>query len=171
MSDTQKISDIKIRELDLWEIPKLLSFRAEHDYRYPADKILGRESALYSLLKALWHGERMKVIVASRGKDLVGYVSLVFGKQRKFQGNTYIVSAAVSASERGRGIGTLLFNAAEVYARARGSRRVELEVFSRNTGALELYKRLGYEVEGVKRKAVESNGEFDDLIFMAKFVN
>ena len=112
----------------------------------------------------------MATFIALRDKEVLGYISIVFGKYKKFQGNAYLVSAAVKKEERGQGIGTKLFRAVEGHARENGTRRIEFDVFSSNKRALELYKRLGYEVEGVKRRAVENKQGSDDLVFMAKFL-
>ncbi len=113
----------------------------------------------------------MTTFVAVRDRDILGYISLVFGKSKKFRGNTYLVSAAVKDGARVQGIGTQLFNTIETHARERGAHRVEFEVFAKNAKALKLYKRLGYEIEGVKRRAVQNNEDYDDLIFMAKFLD
>jgi ribosomal protein S18 acetylase RimI-like enzyme len=164
-------SELLIRELKLWEIPALLRFRAEHDYNAPFEsRETNTESVIRSILKMFWHGERMVTFVAYKGDDLVGYLSLVFGKGNKFKGNCHLVSTAVSPAERGKGIGTQLFDIAEKCASTRGARRIELEVFATNTGAIRLYERLGYEVEGRKKRAVETAEGSDDLILMAKFL-
>ena len=166
------LTSIVIRRLSIFEIPALLRFRAKYDYKPPSDGENHTESLIYSFLKVLWHGERMVTLVASKsGGDIIGYISLIFGKNAKFKGNIYLVNAAVAATERGKGIGTRLFDEVEKYARLRGSRRVELEVFSRNDAAIRLYKRLGYEVEGIKRRAVDNGREYDDLVFMAKLLD
>lgn len=164
-------SGIIIRELKIWEVPELLRFRVANDYNAPfEDKDVRSESVFYALLKMLWHGERMANMVAIKDGSIVGYISLVFGKHKKFKGNAYLINAAVSRSERNQGIGTALFNEIENYSRKRGARRIEFDVFASNTRAIKLYEKLGYEIEGVKRRAVENSHGFDDLIFMAKFL-
>ena len=57
---------------------------------------------------------------------------------------------------------------AESYSKNRGIRRMELEVFGKNTHAIEMYKKREYLVEGIKKDAIEAYGEFDDIIIMAK---
>ncbi len=160
---------IEVRKIKVWEIPKLLRFRDENDYKSRYDRATS-ESPLYYLLKIVWHRDRLATFVAVQSGEIIGYLSLAFGKHREFKGNAYFINAAVKESERGKGVGTSLFRAVENYSQSRGTRRVEFEVFGQNTGALKLYKQLGYEVEGVKRKAVEKNGEYDDLILLAKFL-
>lgn len=46
--------------------------------------------------------------------------------------------------------------------------RVELSVFIDNLKAIELYKKLGFEIEGTKRKAAIRNGEYIDEYIMAR---
>lgn len=45
--------------------------------------------------------------------------------------------------------------------------RIELEVFSSNEHAVALYRKLGFQVEGVKRRARRLDGDDDDIVFMA----
>lgn len=165
----QDFAGLEIRQLRMRELPQFLAFQAVHDYKaLPGGG--ERQPFLSSLLKTLWHGDRIATFIAVREGEIIGYATLVFGKYRTFRGNAYLVGTAVRESERGKGIGSRLFAYAEDHARLRGARRIECEVFAKNVRALELYKRLGYEVEGVKRRAVEYGNECDDLIFMAKFV-
>ncbi|MBP9855987.1 MAG: GNAT family N-acetyltransferase [Candidatus Pacebacteria bacterium] len=126
-----------------------------------------KEDGLRVLARILMN-RRLITLVARDNDEMIGYVSVVFAKFKKLKGNSYL-TISVRASHRGKGVGSLLMQAAEELARERGARRMELEVFSQNP-AVNLYKRLGYEEEGRKRKAVEDNGEFDDIIFMAKFL-
>ena len=126
-----------------------------------------KEDGLRVLARILMN-RRLITLVARDNDEMIGYVSVVFAKFKKLKGNSYL-TISVRASHRGQGVGSLLMQAAEELAKEKGARRMELEVFSQNP-AVNLYRRLGYEEEGRKRKAVEDNGEFDDIIFMAKFL-
>ena len=68
---------------------------------------------------------------------------------------------------RGQGIGTKLIRSALAAARAFGLHRVELTVREPNTGALKLYKKVGFTIEGVQRDAVLVDGAYEDLVCMA----
>jgi putative acetyltransferase len=48
-------------------------------------------------------------------------------------------------------------------------KRIELEVISDNTPAINLYKKFGFEQEGIKKKCVFRNGEYKDAIMMARY--
>ncbi len=73
----------------------------------------------------------------------------------------------VVETHRGQGIGTRLIEATIEAAIARGISRIELEAFSSNTRAIRLYEKLGFEHEGVKRRARCLDGHWDDFIVMA----
>jgi ribosomal protein S18 acetylase RimI-like enzyme len=58
----------------------------------------------------------------------------------------WIEDLFVTERARGRGLGEAVVDLAVRRARARGCRRVELDVNERNQPALSLYRRLGFEV-------------------------
>ncbi|MBI9012516.1 MAG: GNAT family N-acetyltransferase [Clostridiales bacterium] len=49
--------------------------------------------------------------------------------------------------------------------------RVELTVFTDNEKAIGLYKKLGFEEEGLKRKAAIRNGKYEDEYLMARITH
>jgi ribosomal protein S18 acetylase RimI-like enzyme len=65
------------------------------------------------------------------------------------------------------GIGEKMMRMALEKASQRGLTRVELTVRAPNIPALTLYKKLGFLVEGVKRRGVLIDGQYEDLIMMA----
>jgi RimJ/RimL family protein N-acetyltransferase len=68
---------------------------------------------------------------------------------------------------RGRGLGERLIRDTLAASRTFGLSRVELTVRHDNARALALYRKVGFEVEGRKRRAVLVDGVFYDLIAMA----
>lgn len=48
-------------------------------------------------------------------------------------------------------------------------KRIELEVIEDNTPAINLYKKLGFIQEGIKKHYVMKNGEYKSAIMMAKY--
>lgn len=67
-------------------------------------------------------------------------------------GTWYICGVALRPEFRGRGIGTQLLQIAREQAREHGHERLSLVVFAENTGAVRLYRRLGYEI--IKRAPI-----------------
>ena len=46
-------------------------------------------------------------------------------------------------------------------------KRIELEVFARNTRGVHLYEKLGFRTEGIMRKRYLKEGEYRDSLIMA----
>ena len=107
--------------------------------------------------------------VAIEGDQLVGWCDVVPANPFPGFGHAGRLGMGVRAGHRGRGIGRALLAAGLAGAAAAGFRRVELEVFSSNAPAIALYKRAGFQTEGIKRAARDLDGIVDDLIQMAWF--
>ena len=52
-------------------------------------------------------------------------------------------------------------------ARDFGLRRVELTVRENNTGAIALYKKFGFAIEGLQRNRILVDGVYENLVLMA----
>ena len=70
---------------------------------------------------------------------------------------------------RGRGIGRALLLTTLRDAKAQGLERVELAVYRSNHAAKSLYEKIGFKVEGLKRRSVKIDGHYDDDYIMALF--
>lgn len=126
-----------------------------------------KENAIHVIAKLLISQRRTVTLLAFYEKEAIGYVSLVFPKFTKLQGNAYL-TIALREKYRGQGIGSMLMEQAEIYAKSKKIRRMELEVFGKNKNAIELYKKRNYEIEGVKKEAIKDSNGFDDIIIMTK---
>ncbi|MFL5579460.1 MAG: GNAT family N-acetyltransferase [Gemmatimonadaceae bacterium] len=71
-------------------------------------------------------------------------------------------------AHRGQGLGRRLIEAALEGARQKGMERVELEVYASNERALRLYEHVGFEREGVRRRARFLDGVYEDDVLMAR---
>lgn len=61
-------------------------------------------------------------------------------------GSYYVSAMAVFPEHRGKGPGTRMLELAKEQTRRSGREQVSLLVFERNEGAVELYRRLGFEI-------------------------
>ena len=104
-------------------------------------------------------------VVLSAG-EVVGWCD-VTPKNRPIYARCGVLGVALLPPFRGQGIGKRLILRTLEAARTFGLRRVELTVREHNAGAFELYKQIGFEVEGVQRRAVEVDGVIEDMICMA----
>lgn len=162
--------DIHIKQFTLAKTNSFLRLRKEIERESEHLVLKGgeRSSGVVRTAAALLLSQRKTIfLLAYDKKKMIGYVSLVFPRFKKMKGNAYL-TIALKKEYRGQGIGTILMDKAEEYALGRGARRIELEVFAKNTGAKKLYETLGYVVEGIKKEAVTDIDGYDDIVIMAK---
>lgn len=77
---------------------------------------------------------------------------------------------AIVGAYRGQGIGRFLMEHALTWMKARGVEKAVLEVFSSNERAIALYKKMGFEVEAVRKRHYKIRGLYVDDVMMAKWL-
>jgi RimJ/RimL family protein N-acetyltransferase len=121
-------------------------------------------------LRAIRRHPHAAVLVAEEAGELVGRLSIARDPHAA-SAHVADVGLMVARSQRRRGIGTALLNAAEQWARGAQIDKLELHVFPHNLGAIALYEKLGYEREGHRRAHYRRpDGTLADAILMAKFL-
>ncbi len=90
------------------------------------------------------HNERALTLVEDDGHQLDGAIMLLFEGQI-----CRVLSVATMPERRRHGLGTEMMQAAEAEARKRRCAQIRLEVSTRNYGAIEFYRGLGYKTDGV----------------------
>jgi RimJ/RimL family protein N-acetyltransferase len=107
--------------------------------------------------------DRLRLVAVDSGR-VVGNLSL----DPTSPGILYL-GMTVDADYRGQGTGTAMVGAALEWARAqRGVHKVELEVWPHNAAGIALYRKVGFDVEGRRRRHYRRrNGELWDAILMA----
>jgi RimJ/RimL family protein N-acetyltransferase len=83
-----------------------------------------------------------------------GYFGIVVG-ERDVWGHGVARQALAAMLERAAGLGL---------------RKVLLEVAADNTRALEIYRRSGFETEGVLKRQVRRGDRYEDVLLMARFL-
>lgn len=161
-----------IRPLRIRDVSSLLRFKKAIECE-AAHLALGTgertETVFHALLRMFVNRKRTHTLVAIHKNQVVGHVTVIRARFKKLRRNAYL-TIAVAAPYRGTGLGSRMMRAAEADALSRGARRMELEVFAKNTRAIALYERLGYMEEGRKRSAVDDGDGYDDIVFMAKLL-
>ncbi|KYD26132.1 MULTISPECIES: GNAT family N-acetyltransferase [Bacillaceae] len=122
-----------------------------------------------SQIEAMQNEENSTILVAEADGKLVGYLVARGGSARRNKHTVYIV-IGVLASYRGKGIGTMLFAELERWARTKGIHRLELTVVVNNQRAVSLYRKMGFEQEGIKRHSLLIHGQYIDEYYMAKLL-
>ena len=104
--------------------------------------------------------------VALDGDMVIGWCDIIPHPRPGF-GHGGHVGMGVVQGWRRQGIGQALLEACIQKAFASGLTRIELEVYADNPGAIALYRRLGFEEEGWKKRARILDGRCQDIVLMA----
>jgi len=137
--------DLRVRPARLADVEALVRLETAS---FAHDRLSGRQWRRHVA------GASADAWVAVRGEDVVG-AALVFHRRGSDIARLY--SIAVAAPARGQGIAARLLDAVERRARARGARRLRLEVRVDNAAARGLYERAGF-VEFARRAAYYEDG-------------
>ena len=109
--------------------------------------------------------------VAEAGGEIIGILScrgLTRMMAPQLVRHVAELGLSVRRDWRGKGVGTALMEGAIAWARATGFiTRLQLEVYTTNTGAIRLYERLGFVHEGCRRHAIRRGGKYIDTYTMA----
>jgi len=104
--------------------------------------------------------------VALAAGEVVGWCD-VLPKVRPIHAHTGVLGMALLPPFRGQGIGGDLIRRALAAAKAFGFHRVELTVREDNANAIALYRKFGFATEGLQRDAVQVDGVYGNVVFMA----
>lgn len=120
-----------------------------------------------AFVRSVIQNNHVQVVALHKG-EVVGWCDIIPRSTPGFQ-HCGELGMGVLPEHRGRGLGKRL--AAEAILRAwdQGLEKIELQVYASNQAARALYERLGFVVEGVRRKGRKFDGRYDDLIQMALF--
>jgi RimJ/RimL family protein N-acetyltransferase len=106
-----------------------------------------------------------QLVVLSAG-EVIGWCD-VMRKPRPIYAHTGVLGMGLLPDFRNKGIGRELIQRTLAAARAFGFHRVELTVRENNANAIELYKKAGFEIEGLLRDAIQVEGAYENQILMA----
>jgi RimJ/RimL family protein N-acetyltransferase len=108
-------------------------------------------------------------LVAEETGRLAGWLSAEVLPFRRARRTGYLV-LGVDADFAGRGSGAALLATAADEAQLRGLWRLELTVMADNLRALGLYARCGFQVEGLRRRALIRDGAPVDEYYMGRLL-
>ena len=138
----------------------------------PTITLSSRPSSVEQLKVVLKHYADLNnsiFLLAILDGNIIGQLDFAGGLHEKRR-HAGVVSTSVHRDYRGQGIGTRLLEGLFEWASSNPHiTRVELEVLSNNQQAQDLYSRLGFIIEGIKRSAVIVDGQPVDSVAMARF--
>jgi ribosomal protein S18 acetylase RimI-like enzyme len=102
--------------------------------------------------------------VAEEEGAIIGWCDAIPGKD----GRAHIgcLGMGVLKEHRGKGTGQRLVEVTIEGSRALGLEKIELSVYSSNSPAIALYRKAGFEEEGVRKRGRLVDGIYDDVILM-----
>ena len=108
-------------------------------------------------------------LVCEVNSKIVGSTTLIRGKYNRIK-HTAMFGITILREYSGLGIGSKMLNEVLVHSKNHGIEKIELEVFERNTRAINLYKKYGFIEEGKKVRHIKIEEEYDNIIIMSKFI-
>jgi len=111
------------------------------------------------------------IFIAVEDDKIVGHLAAFFlyGRGTRIKHAVHI-GISVLQSHWGQGIGGALFEAMESWAKSAGILRLELTVMTHNDRGINLYKKMGFEIEGTKKASIFVKGEYVDEYLMSKIL-
>jgi RimJ/RimL family protein N-acetyltransferase len=107
------------------------------------------------------------VLVAEDEEGIVGRLSIARDRS-PLSRHVAEFGLMVAARARRQGVGSALIEEAIAWARNLGIVRLELTVFPHNTPAIALYRKLGFEEEGILRRRYFIDGRYMDAMLMGR---
>lgn len=166
---------IQIREIREGDAEKFLALCHQLDRETqfmllePGERLITVEAQRERIKSIHARDNRIILIAEGRQGQLVGYLSATGGDYKRNRHTVYLVIGILQGFA-GQGIGTQLFTQVEKWARTRDIHRLELTVMVHNERAVNLYQKMGFEIEGVKKHSLRVNDEYVDEYEMAKLL-
>lgn len=109
------------------------------------------------------------IFVAEVDDRLIGYLVAIGGNVNRNRHRAYLV-LGVHEDYQGQGVATKLFNKVFDWAKEVGITRLELTVIKNNTKAFNLYRKMGFVIEGEKVHSLKINGEYVNEYYLYKLL-
>jgi RimJ/RimL family protein N-acetyltransferase len=151
---------------DLMELNKQLDIDSEYMLYEPNERSVTEEQQTM-MIKNMLNSANSTIFVGVDDGKLVGHLTVLGGGTNRIRHRAHIVIGIINAYT-GRGIGSRLFEAVEHWRTSTDLSRLELTVMTHNERAIQLYKRLGFEIEGIKQNSMRINNRFVDEYYMGK---
>ncbi|MFC0270596.1 GNAT family N-acetyltransferase [Metabacillus herbersteinensis] len=113
--------------------------------------------------------ENSTILLAVENGELAGFIAAFGGTVQR---NKHSVSIVIGILEehQGRGLGHSLFTSLYEWAKIIDLHRFELTAMSHNKKALSLYRKHGFEIEGVKKHSLKIRDTYIDEYYMGRIL-
>ena len=163
-----------IREIKLEDAEKFLSMlkQLDKETKYMLYEEDERNCTIQDMKERLSKREdntKYKIFIVEDNGDIVGFLSADRGLVNRIKHSAYIVIGMLEPY-RGKGIGMALIEKLFKWARNNKIIRLELTVVKDNRYAVNLYKKMGFKVEGIREKAMIVDGKYVDEYYMGRIL-
>ena len=107
-------------------------------------------------------------LVARSGDVVIGWAALSAVSARKAYAGVAETSLYISASARGKGIGTVLQQELNRQSEAHGVWTLQAVVFPENTASIALLRKSGFREVGRRERISKLNGRWQDTILLER---
>ena len=126
-------------------------------------------ASLSKFISALNNAPKSGFFIAQENDEILGYLMLK-SEQLMRTSHRAAIAIGVHSKSRGKGVGTQLFEYVSNWAKQQNLHRLELTVIEHNEQAVHLYKKMGFEVEGIKRDSLFINDQYVNELYMSKLL-
>ncbi len=111
------------------------------------------------------------ILIAEMDSKIVGMLDFANGRRQRIA-HTGEFGMSVELSARNQGIGSLLLQSLiEWTVENKTIEKIGLNVHSNNERAIALYKKMGFEIEGVRKHDLKyGDGQYIDTVVMGRFI-
>jgi L-amino acid N-acyltransferase YncA len=106
--------------------------------------------------------------VAERGGEVVGWIAASPVSKRPCYAGVVEESVYVAAEARGQGVGTSLLRALVEGAEKAGVWTIQTSVFPENEASIELHRRCGFRVVGLRERIGRLDGAWRDTVLLER---
>ena len=164
-----------IREISIKDVENFISLlsqiydESEFTFYNPGEYSPTISSASQQLEKYITSPTKA-IYVAESDEQLVGYVFVNTETYERTQ-HEAVVYLGVREYYQHQGIGQALINRIEAWALNHHIRRIEATVVTENINAIELFKGMGFQIEGELKDKLFINQKYYNEYVMAKILN
>ena len=107
-------------------------------------------------------------LVAEVNSKIVGFAVLSQVSKREVYKGVAEVTVYVATNERGKGIGKRLLETLVIESEKKGFWTLQAGIFSANKASIELHKKCGFRVVGIREKIGKRGGKWHDNHFLER---
>lgn len=117
-----------------------------------------------------WHAAHLECCrhVAREQDQVIGWAALSLVSRRAVYSGVAEVSVYVAARARGKGVGSVLLSALIRSSEGEGIWTLQAGIFPENVASIELHKKAGFRVVGVREHLGAMDGRWRDVVLMER---